>query len=272
MDPPESTNPHIGFEVIDSGVGMAPQQRVTIFKPFSQADDSMTRRFGGTGLGLTISKRLAQMLGGDITTDSVLGKGSSFLAVVETGSLDGVRMLDAAAEALASETEQHSAAEAPLAEPPQPRPAETSDVRLDGRVLLAEDGIDNQRLIAFLLRKRGASVALAENGQLAIESVVQARDAGQPFDCILMDMQMPVLDGYAATQRLRDAGCHTPIIALTAHAMRGDRERCIEAGCDDYLAKPVDRKELIEMVARYLGRPLAAAAPDASQGVDNVDR
>jgi two-component system, sensor histidine kinase len=275
MDPPESANPHIGFEVIDSGVGMAPQQRVTIFKPFSQADDSMTRRFGGTGLGLTISKRLAQMLGGDITTDSVSGKGSTFLAVVETGPLDGVRMLDAAGEALASEIEQHPAGntvEPSLGNTAEPRQAGTSDVRLVGRVLLAEDGIDNQRLIAFLLRKRGASVSVAENGQIAVESVAQARDAGQPFDCILMDMQMPVLDGYAATQQLRDAGCRAPIIALTAHAMRGDRERCIEAGCDDYLAKPVDRKELIDLVARYLGRPPAAAAPDASQGVDNAHR
>jgi two-component system, sensor histidine kinase len=273
MDPPGSTNPHIGFEVIDTGVGMAPQQRVAIFKPFSQADDSMTRRFGGTGLGLSISKRLAQMLGGDILADSTPGKGSSFLAIVETGPLAGVRMLDAAGEALSSETEQHPAHEAvepSLGNTAEATQTKTSDIRLVGRVLLAEDGVDNQRLIAFLLRKRGASVTVAENGQIAVESVVQARDADQPFDCILMDMQMPVLDGYAATRQLRDAGCRAPIIALTAHAMQGDRERCLEAGCDDYLAKPVDRRELVEMVAHYLGHSAAAAAADSSEAVENA--
>ena len=259
MDPPESPNPHIGFEVIDTGVGMTPQQRIAIFKPFSQADNSMTRRFGGTGLGLTISKRLAQMLGGDIISESVLGKGSSFLAVVETGPLAGVRMLNAAREAISGKTE----------EPPQPvrRRRDGTSPRtsaLSGRVLLAEDGLDNQRLIAFLLRQRGATVTVAENGQIAVDHVCQARNAGQPFDCILMDMQMPVLDGYAATRQLRDAGCHTPIIALTAHAMRGDRERCLEAGCDDYLAKPVDRVELTERVAHYLAvsaRSASVACP-----------
>ncbi len=244
MDSPDCHRPHIGFEVIDTGVGMTPEQQVSIFKPFSQADNSMTRRFGGTGLGLTISKRLAQMLGGDIIGRSESGKGSSFLVVVETGPLTGVRMLDGADEALHVKSE----------EPPA---AGTVDITLSGRVLLAEDGPDNQRLISFLLRRRGATVVVAENGQIALEKVFEARDAGEPFDCILMDMQMPVLDGYAATQKLREAGCRAPIIALTAHAMRGDRERCVKAGCDDYLAKPIDRAELVAMIARHLSATAA---------------
>ena len=250
MDPIATLSPHIGFEVIDTGVGMTPEQRTSIFRPFSQADTSMTRRFGGTGLGLTISRRLAQMLGGDIFCESEPGKGSSFLVVVETGCLAGTRILEASDEAVRIKAEQ----------PPK---VEAAKIPLSGRVLLAEDGPDNQRLIAFLLRQRGALVEVAENGQVAVEKTLQARDAGQPFDCILMDMQMPVLDGYAATRQLREAGCRLPIIALTAHAMRGDRERCLEAGCDDYLAKPIDRGELVQHVARYLS-PNADPAPVAS--------
>lgn len=259
MDPPESTNPHIGFEIIDTGVGMTPEQRISIFKPFSQADTSMTRRFGGTGLGLTISKRLAQMLGGDIIGESEQGKGSSFLAVVETGSLKGVQMLNATDEAVSAAVEE---------------PCETKavDTRLSGRVLLAEDGPDNQRLIAFLLRRRGASVSVAENGQVAVEKALQARDAGEPFDCVLMDMQMPVLDGYAATRQLREAGCQMPVIALTAHAMRGDRERCIEAGCDDYLAKPVDRAELAERVAHYLAVSASRESVAVAGNIESPNR
>jgi len=258
MDSTESRNPHIGFEVIDTGVGMTPEQRTLIFKPFSQADNSMTRRFGGTGLGLIISRRLAQMLGGDIFCESAPGKGSSFLVVVETGSLEGIRILDATDEAVRVKIEQ-------------PSKVETATIHLSGRVLLAEDGPDNQRLIAFLLRQRGATVDLAENGQIAVEKTLQARDAGQPFDCILMDMQMPVLDGYAATRQLREAGCRLPIIALTAHAMRGDRERCLEAGCDDYLAKPIDRAEWTEQMAHYLSansRPAPVASTDDASNVE----
>jgi two-component system, sensor histidine kinase len=252
VDPPENANPHIQFEVIDTGMGMTPEQQMLIFRPFSQADSSMTRRFGGTGLGLTLSKRLAQMLGGDISCESTEGEGSEFVVTIETGSLGGVRMLDGVREAILPKTEGTSN-------------ADTANVRFSGRVLLAEDGQDNQLLIALLLRKRGASVDVAENGQIAVEKAMQARDAGQPFDCILMDMQMPVLDGYAATRQLRAAGCQVPIIALTAHAMRGDRERCLEAGCDDYLTKPIDRAEFVRRLANHLS-PDLGPAPVASTG------
>ncbi|MBN1394437.1 MAG: response regulator [Pirellulales bacterium] len=238
-----AAKPRIAFEVSDTGVGMTPEQMASIFRPFSQADTSTTRRFGGTGLGLTISKRLARMLGGDITGRSAPGKGSTFLLTVETGPLQGVRMLDGLSEVANIEAaEAGEAAEATT----------DSDTPLAGRVLLAEDGPDNQRLIAFLLRRHGATVEVAENGQIAVEMASQARKEGEPFDCILMDMQMPVLDGYGATHKLRQIGFQTPIVALTAHAMRGDRERCLQAGCTDYLTKPIDRGQLLQVVSHYM--------------------
>ena len=126
--------------------------------------------------------------------------------------------------------------------------------KLDCRVLLAEDGLDNRRLIAFLLEKAGASVTVAEDGQAACCLVDETRQTGQPFDLVLMDMQMPVLDGYDATRQLRDEGFSQPIIALTAHALKGDRQKCLDAGCDDYLSKPVSRKDLLEMVAQHVER------------------
>ena len=237
--PLDSPRPLLGFEVCDTGVGVSPEQIAELFQPFSQADTSTTRRFGGTGLGLAISRRLAQMLGGDITVQSTPGNGSSFLVTVETGPLDGVRKSEGFKEAVLDAHTQHGNSGA------------AADIRLSGRVLLAEDGEDNQQLIAYLLTRRGATVEVADNGQIAIDKFIQARDAGQPFDCILMDMQMPVLDGYDATRQLRQMDCRTPIVALTAHAMQSDRELCLQAGCDDYATKPINRAELFRLVARY---------------------
>ncbi len=128
---------------------------------------------------------------------------------------------------------------------------------LDCRVLLAEDGPDNQRLIAAVLRKAGAAVEIVEDGQAAIEQALAARDAGHPYDVILIDMQMPVLDGYAATQRLRGQGYRGAIVALTAHAMAHDRDKCLAAGCDDYATKPIDRRQLIATIEKYLFQRVA---------------
>jgi signal transduction histidine kinase/ActR/RegA family two-component response regulator len=236
--------PMLRFDVVDTGIGMPPEQLDTLFRPFTQADNSTTREYGGTGLGLAISKRLARMLGGDLTASSQPGQGSTFSLRISTGSLKGVKMLPA--PSVTDFLENEAAA-------PKPATAETTNGALaNARVLIAEDGPDSQRLIAFILRTAGATVTLAENGQLAVERAVEAESRGAAFDVILMDMQMPVLDGYDATRRLRQLGHTEPIVALTAHAMEGIRERCLEAGCDDFAAKPIDRATLIATVRKHL--------------------
>ncbi len=228
------------LEVVDSGIGMTEEQIAGLFKPFSQVDSSTTRKHGGTGLGLAISKRLAEKLGGDISVASAAGEGSTFTVTVATGPLDGVKLIDKPTEA-----------QFPIDSDAKPA---ASRAQLDCRVLLAEDGPDHQRLIAFLLKKAGAEVVVADNGQIACDLALAARDERASFDVILMDMQMPVMGGYEATGKLREAGHTGPIIALTAHAMSTDRAKCLDAGCDDYATKPIDHKKLVSMVAEYASR------------------
>jgi signal transduction histidine kinase/DNA-binding NarL/FixJ family response regulator len=232
---------HLRFEVIDTGIGMTPEQIAKVFKPFTQADETMARRFGGTGLGLAISQRLAEMLGGTVTAESRPGEGSTFTATIATGPLAGVPLV------------RPDGPWVP-AEPPGP-PNRNAEVKLTAcRILLAEDGPDNQRLISFVLKKAGAEVVTVENGALAVDRALAARGEDRLFDVILMDMQMPVMDGYTATQLLRSQGYTYPIIALTAHAMQGDRDKCLAAGCDDYATKPIDRQILVETVNHHVNR------------------
>ena len=234
--------PHMQFDIIDTGSGMTEEQVKNLFRPFAQADSTMTRKFGGTGLGLAISKSFAQMLGGDLTIeDSTPGFGTCFRATVATGPLNSVRMVDAATSVMCTND----------AKPPKRSDAEKP---LTCRILLAEDGPDNQRLISFVLTKAGADVTIAENGRVAFELAVGAQEAGKPFDIILMDMQMPVLDGYHATMALREMDYEGPIIALTAHAMAGDREKCLNSGCDDFVTKPVDRTKLIAVITKHVSQ------------------
>ena len=243
---------YLQFDVIDTGCGMTEEQEAKLFQPFMQADTSTTREFGGTGLGLTISKRFAEMLGGDITVAATeMGVGTTFRTTVPTGSLDGVKMLeDPRSATVVVETANIGAQVA------------SSDLR-GLRILFAEDSPDNRRLISFVLKKAGADVTVEENGKLALDAALAARDEGKPFDLILMDMQMPVMDGYEATGQLRQKGYTGPIIALTAHAMANDRQKCIDAGCDDYTIKPIDRKNLISVVAEYASRQELHTASDA---------
>jgi PAS domain S-box-containing protein len=243
--------PLLRFDVSDTGIGITSEQVALIFRPFTQAESSTNRRFGGTGLGLTISKRLANMLGGDISVTSMPGKGSTFHLTVATGALEGVP--------LTSETQT------PVL------PAAKSRPKLNCHILLAEDGPDNQRLLSLVLKKAGARVTLAKNGQEAVEKAlvsIQRNPDGtlkSSFDLVLMDIQMPGMDGYEATRRLREEGIEIPIIALSAHATTVAAHQCLDAGCNDYLGKPIDRDALVRKIAQYvdLGHP---AEKDAECG------
>ena len=247
----DNTRPdyRLSFEVRDTGIGMSPSQQKNLFTPFTQADSSMSRRFGGTGLGLTIVKRLSEMLDGDIRVNSQPGQGSAFTFVLGTG-LSPIRPAT-------NNAQSHSASSSPA----------TTEVRilrpnsLNGmKILLVEDGPDNQRLISFLLKKAGSTVQICEHGQQAIDLLFGLEPVS--FDLVLMDMQMPVLDGYNATMELRQRGFKSPVIALTAHAMSGDREKCIDAGCDDFLSKPIDKNTLIEKCFLWRDRRPSETKPE----------
>ncbi len=234
----------LAIDVVDTGAGIAAEAQKKIFDPFSQADTTVTRRFGGTGLGLTISRNFAQALGGGLTVASELGKGSTFTVTIDTGPLEGVALLDGDELERRSKTSSQQAAQALPELPP-------------GRILVADDGDANRQLIKLVLSRAGMQVEEAANGQIAVEMATDGR-----FDLILMDMQMPVMDGYTATTRLRDQGLTIPIVALTAAAMKGDEEKCRAAGCSGFLTKPVDIDELMQCLSTELGnREVAATDP-----------
>jgi PAS domain S-box-containing protein len=242
--------PAVRIEVIDTGIGIAEEVLPRLFQPFVQGDASMSKKFGGTGLGLAISRQIAHLLGGDLTVASVLGQGSTFTLTVPTGSLKDVLLLQQPAEAEASTVSQTVGP-----------PAED----LKGlRVLLAEDGYDNRELIRNVLCRAGAEVECVENGRMA---VTRAEAGPKAFDVILMDMNMPEMDGYDATRMLRDHGYQRPILALTANAMSDDSQRCQDAGCDAHLPKPIDRAELIQSIVAFAAgsREPGEAAPRRPQ-------
>ena len=240
----QAESEQLTIRVVDTGIGMTSEQRDTIaqFGAFTQADTSTTRLYGGTGLGLRISNAIVTMLGGAIDVQSQRGEGSTFTVTIRTGPLAGVPFVEPEQLAAQSRPGELSTVDDESAPPAQP---------LEGiRVLLAEDGPDNQRLITFHLEKAGATVELAADGQAAVDAIANQAGAALPH-VILMDMQMPILDGYGATRALRQRGCMLPIIALTAHAMDGHRQRCLDAGCDDFLSKPIDKVQLVDVCAQY---------------------
>ncbi|MBM80249.1 MAG: hypothetical protein CMJ78_06600 [Planctomycetaceae bacterium] len=233
------------FSVVDSGIGLTDDQVTRIFEPFSQADSSTTRKLGGTGLGLAISNRLAKRLGGAITVDSNFGEGSTFLFEVNAALAVGSGFV-----------KSREACEQQVSKQSTKPPSEASN--LSGyNILLAEDQAVNQILISKMLKQAGADVTIVDNGEKVLQAIEAAKhgrrssDPIRPFHVILMDMQMPVLDGYSTATQLREDGYAKTIIALTAHAMSEDRKKCIDAGCDDYLTKPVDRPLMLSKVAEW---------------------
>ncbi|MBC7684048.1 MAG: response regulator [Bdellovibrionales bacterium] len=231
----------IAFAVSDTGIGIPLDKQKLIFDAFSQVDGSTTRQFGGTGLGLTICRRLVILMQGDIALKSVPGKGSTFRF--------SVPLQHTSVQLPADESDLVQAMTAPgLAVAPPTLQHEGSGSGL--RILLAEDNPVNQRLALRLLEKMGHRITLVDNGLDALERTMQGG-----YDLVLMDVQMPELDGLTATRRIRQwervHGGHVPIVAMTARAMQGDRERCLEAGMDDYLSKPIDSEQLRQLVSRF---------------------
>ncbi|HVX86415.1 MAG TPA: ATP-binding protein [Phycisphaerae bacterium] len=242
-------NSHLVVDVIDTGIGMTGDQVRDLFEPFAQADISTTRKYGGTGLGLSISRRLARMLGGELTANSIQGQGSTFRLTLPVST--------------AGDTAITPAGDLPRTlATPAPAPV----VHLALRLLLAEDGPENREVLSLQLERAGCAVATVPDGKAAMEAALAAVKEGHPYDVVLMDMQMPVMDGYTATSRLRAAGYAGKIVALTAHAMREDREKCLQAGCDEYAPKPVDIPALLGLLAEVTGS--AGLAQEASSSAE----
>jgi signal transduction histidine kinase/ActR/RegA family two-component response regulator len=232
--------------VSDTGIGIADDAQRRLFKAFEQADDSASREYGGTGLGLAIVERLVRLMHGRVRLSSKLGQGTTVTVRLPVEEIDVTVLEGAAFEDAAPDVIAHAVAA------PQELPPTRAEGELAGkRVLLVEDGADNRQLVTANLRRAGATVVAAEDGLEAVAAVRQAEQGERQFDAVLMDIQMPNLDGYAATAQVKDIRPDLPIIALTAHAMAEDRARCLRAGCDGYLSKPIKRKTLINELRRH---------------------
>ncbi len=241
MDPNEVKGDQIKLkiEVIDTGIGITENQAKKLFKPFTQADSSMTRQYGGTGLGLVLSRKLANALGGDVRLiESREGRGSKFEIEVIVGRVLENKISNINTYKNNHETNRQSKVARPLD---------------NLKILVVDDSKDNQFLISRLLKNSGAQVQTADDGMLGMEEAMN-----ENYDIILMDVQMPRLGGLEATSQLRKKHYDKPIIALTANALKGDREKCLQAGCNDYLTKPIQKNELIQRIAMISLNSLSA--------------
>lgn len=234
------------LEIEDTGIGIQPDHLDRIFNPFEQVDPSHSRLYGGTGLGLTITRRIVRSMGGDIEVESAPGNGSRFRLHIPVRAAGEARITD--------ESALWAPEPAKSVAPTPPPPARS----LRGRLLLAEDGPDNQRLIKHILTRAGLSVDIVGDGESALHAIARAQDSGRPYQALLLDMQLPRMDGYEVAGKLRSSGFSGRVIALTAHAMLGDREKCLNAGCDEYLSKPFRPAELIALLERCLAERRAA--------------
>ncbi|MFU8802575.1 MAG: CheR family methyltransferase [Bradymonadaceae bacterium] len=228
--------PRLQMKIVDTGIGMTEREQEKMFEPFVQADTSLTRKYGGTGLGLTITRRLIDLLGGTIDVESERGEGTTFVVEIPV-------RLPAEEEAVGAEPaeEDEKAVKVPVSSADGKKP----------RVLVVDDYEEICRLFSLFLTNAGADVETASNGREALERIDVAERAGAPFDVVIMDMQMPELDGYEATRALRRSGFEAPIIALTAAAMEGNDKVCFAAGCTDYMSKPVRPGDLVDLVGKY---------------------
>ena len=228
----DTANNGIVFEVVDTGIGIKEEEQYLIFHAYRQADSSTTRKFGGTGLGLSLSKLLAEKMSGTLTVTSEVGKGSKFKLFLASEMVPGSKVVF---------DKEHLPAVTQVKEYTMPAG------HLSGSVLLAEDNLDNQELLLIYLHRMGLNVTVVENGKLAVEAATKNN-----FDLVLMDMRMPVMGGLEAIRILRQQGFDRPIVALTANAMREDKAACFKAGCNGFLTKPIDVAHLNESISKYL--------------------
>jgi signal transduction histidine kinase/CheY-like chemotaxis protein/HPt (histidine-containing phosphotransfer) domain-containing protein len=238
--------PFIRFDVEDTGIGIPKDKQDEIFDTFVQADNSTSREFGGTGLGLAISKRLSKLLGGQLTMTSEVGKGSVFSLTIPAN-------VDVTKQPFLDRQDMVSHIEAGI--------DEIKQTKFSGNILVAEDARTNQVLIKSLLKRLGLSVTIAEDGNEAMQEALT-----EQYDLIFMDIEMPNMNGYQATKAIRKEGLKTPIIALTAYAMKGDDEKCFTVGCDDYVSKPIEHKRLLQILNKYL----PAGNDDICSQIDSV--